>query len=94
MTTKEKLMRKPRMYGSPGIRVILPGAQEEWFYDVVEAVQFVTENWTEGKEISARVRSGNYYEPVFTITQSGEAYASPLYAQLLSSAPVKMEIAL
>lgn len=87
-------MRKPRMYGSPAIRVILPGAQEEWFYDVVEAVQFVTENWTQGKEISARVRNGNLYDPVFTIMQNGDAYASPLYAQLLSSAPVKMEIAI
>lgn len=87
-------MRKPRMYGSPAIRVILPGAQEEWFYDVVEAVQFVTENWKQGKEISARVRSGNFYEPVFTITKDGEAYASPLYAELLGQAPVKMEIAL
>lgn len=87
-------MRKPRMYGSPAIRVILPGAREEWFYDVVEAVQFVTENWTEGKEISARVRSGNFYEPVFTITKDGEAFASPVYAELLGKAPVRMEIAL
>ncbi len=87
-------MRKPRMYGSPAIRVILPGAKEEWFYDVVEAVQFATENWTTGKEISARVREGNYWEPVFTITKDGEAFASPLYAQLLASAPVKMEIAI
>lgn len=93
MTTKEKLMRKPRMYGSPGIRVILPGAKEEWFYDVVEAVQFVTEKWTEGTELSARVRSGNFYEPVFTITKTGEAYASPVYAELLGQAPVRMEIA-
>jgi hypothetical protein len=94
MTTKEKLMRKPRMYGSPAIRVVLTMAREEWFYDVVEAVEFVTKNWKEGTELSARVRSGNYWEPVFTITKDGEAYASPVYAELLASAPVKMEIAL
>lgn len=87
-------MRKPRMYGSPAIRVILPGAREEWFYDVVEAVEFVVENWTTGKELSARVREGNYWEPVFTITKEGEAFASPIYSKLLSSAPVKMEIAI
>lgn len=87
-------MRKPRMYGSPAIRVILPGAREEWFYDVVEAVEFVVENWTTGKELSARVREGNYWEPVFTITKDGEAFASPIYSKLLSSAPVKMEIAI
>lgn len=87
-------MRKPRMYGSPAIRVILPGAREEWFYDVVEAVDFVVENWTTGKELSARVREGNYWEPVFTITKDGEAFASPIYSKLLSSAPVKMEIAI
>lgn len=86
--------RKPRMYGSPAIRVILPGAHEEWFYDVVEAVQFVTENWTRGKEISARVRNGNTYDAVFTIMENGEAYASPLYAKLLASAPVRMEVAI
>lgn len=87
-------MRKPRMYGSPAIRVILPGAREEWFYDVVEAVEFVVENWTTGKELSARVREGNYWEPVFTITKDGEAFASPVYSKLLASAPVKMEIAI
>jgi hypothetical protein len=94
MTTKEKPMRKPRMYGSPAIRVVLTMAREEWFYDVVEAVEFVTKNWAKGTEISARVRDGNYWEPVFTITKDGEAYASPIYAKLLASAPVKMEIAI
>lgn len=87
-------MRKPRMYGSPAIRVVMKMAHEEFFYDVVEAVQFVTENWKEGTELSARVREGNFWEPVFTITKEGEAYASPIYAKLLASAPVKMEIAI
>jgi hypothetical protein len=88
------MQRKPRVYGATPIRVVLPGAQEEWFYDVVEAVQFVTENWKQGKELSARIQNGRYYDPVFVITENGEAFASPLYAQLLASAPVKMEIAI
>ena len=88
------MKRKPRVYGATPIRVILPGAEIEWFYDIVEAVAFVTENYKLGRELSARIQSGNYYEPVFTITDTGEAYASPLYAKLLASAPVRMEIAI
>jgi hypothetical protein len=82
-------MRKPKMYGSPAIRVIA-NSQEEWFYDVVEAVQFVKENWKHGKSLDARVQSGRYYEAIYTITEHGEMYASPLYAELLLSSPVKM----
>lgn len=88
------MKRKPRVYGTTPIRVVLPGAQYEWFYDVVEAVEFVTKNWAQGTELSARVLDGSIYEPVFLITKDGEAYASPLYAQLLAQSPIKMEIAI
>lgn len=88
------MKRKPGVYGATAIRVVLPGARYEWFYDVVEAVEFVTKNWAQGTELSARVLDGNVYRPVFIITEEGEAYASPLYAKLLAQAPIKMEIAL
>lgn len=85
-------MRKPSMYGCPAIRVYHEG-KDEWFYDVLEAVQYVKDNWTHGKELSARVRNDRYYERIYTIMENGEAYVSPLYSELVLSAPVKVELA-
>ena len=84
--------RKPRVYGATPIRVMLSLTHEEWFYDITEAAAYVTENYTPGKELDARVQVGRYMEPVFVITKTGETYASPLYAQLLTTAPVKIEV--
>jgi uncharacterized SAM-binding protein YcdF (DUF218 family) len=82
--------RKPRVYGAREIRIILPGGRTEWFYDVFEAVEFVNANWQHGKELSARVNTGGSWEPVYIITEDGEAYMSSLYAEILKSAPVKV----
>lgn len=81
--------RKPRVYGAREIRIILPGGQTEWFYDAFEAVEFVNENWQQGKELSARVHTGSVWEPMYIITEDGEAYMSALYSEILATAPVR-----
>jgi hypothetical protein len=85
------MKRKPRMYGCETLRVVTAKGNEEWFYDVVEAVEFVKSTWTAGVELSARVRDGNYWTPVFQIDKEGIAFISPIYSSLLSLAPIEME---
>ena len=82
--------RKPRVFGSREIRIVMPGGHTEWFYDITEAVEFVNKYWVEGKELSARVNAGGYWDPVYVITPEGDAYMSPLYSELLNTAPVKV----
>ena len=89
-----KMDKKPSMYGSPAIRVVLPTGDKrdtKWFSDASEAVAFVKDAWVEGKELSARIsRDGNYYEPIYLISATGEIYVSPDFQEVLSKSPVHL----
>ena len=74
------MKREPRMYGCETFRVVTAQGAEEWFYDAAEAIEFVNSTWTKGVELSARVREGNYWTPIFQIDKDGTAFTSPVYS--------------
>ena len=82
--------RKPKTAGAEALRVVHNG-RYEWFYDIWEAIEFVVENWENGKELSIRISpDGKYWEPVYIITEDGTVYASPNYANLDSRRTMEM----
>jgi hypothetical protein len=87
--------KKPNMYGTTPIRVVyFPHSdqkhklEEKFFSDASEAVEFVKANWVEGRETSARIQNGRYWDPIYLINETGEVFVSKQYEQVASNAPV------
>lgn len=49
---------------------------DHYFYDVEEAKRFVDERWTKGEELSARMRDGGRWMPIYLISATGEVFAT------------------